>query len=325
MNRRRFVGLAAGALWLTRYAWAQPSPIKQVAVLLAGSRETDELATAPFFDQMRRLGWIEGRNISYERFFALGSRDKMVELARAAAAKSPDLVYAPTGHAAGSATKATKTIPVVFVTVSDPMVIGLVASLARPGGNATGTFQIQADLVAKRFEMVREAMPRLKRIGVLLDTRSTEYIHQKQRHQEAARAFGFDVSMGDYSSFDEAGAALARFEKEQIQVATCASSFTIISRRKELIELTRRSGIALIAHRVEWAEAGALLSYGADVNEALRRSAEIAHRVLNGARPADTPVEQASKFELIVNLRAANELGIVLPKLLLARADRVIE
>jgi putative tryptophan/tyrosine transport system substrate-binding protein len=274
---------------------------------------------------MQRLGWIEGRNITYQRFFALGSRDKMVELARIAAAKTPDLVYAPTGHAAGSATKATKTIPVVFVTVSDPIVMGLVASLSRPGGNATGTFQMQADLVAKRFEMVREAMPRLKRLGVLLDTRSTEYMHQKQRHHEAARAFGFAVSMGDYSSFDEAGAALARFEKEQIQFATCASSFTIISRRKEFIEPTRRLGIALIAHRVEWAEAGALLSFGADVNEALRRSAEIAHRVLNGARPADTPVEQASKFELIANLGAAKALGITIPQSILLRADRVIE
>jgi putative ABC transport system substrate-binding protein len=324
MNRRRTLS-ALLAICAAPYARSQAVQPKKVIVLFAGSPEMDEPATAPFFDQMRRAGWIEGRNITYERLFALGSRDKIMELARVAAAKQPDLIYAPTGLAAVSATKATKTIPVVFATVSDPTVIGLVASLARPGANATGTFQIQADLVAKKFEMVREAMPRVRRIGVILEAKGIDYAQQKQRHEDGGVRSGFVVSTADFTSFDQIGDLLTKFKTEGVEIVTVASSFTLISRRKEFVELTRRAAIPFVAHRVEWAEAGALMTYGADVHDTLRRTAEIAHRVLNGARPADTPVEQASKFELIVNLATARKLGISFPKAFLARADRVIE
>jgi putative ABC transport system substrate-binding protein len=296
-------------------------------VLFAGTPEMDEPATAPFFDQLHRLGWTEGQNISFERLFALGSRAKITELAGIAAAKRPDLIYAPTAFAAASAIKATKTIPVVFATASDPMVMGLVTSLARPGGNATGTFQIQADLATKKFEMVREAMLRVRRVGVLVEAGGAygDYVHQKQRHSDAGRQSGFDVSMADFSKFDELAGLLSKFKTERIEIVTATSSFTLISRRKEFVELTRRIGIPLVAHRVEFAEAGALMTYGADVHDTLRRTAQIAHRILNGARPADTPVEQASKFELVVNLATAKLFGISLPQSFLARADRVIE
>jgi putative tryptophan/tyrosine transport system substrate-binding protein len=309
------------------YARPQAVRAKRVIVLFAGSPEMDEPASAPFFDQLRRLGWIEGRSVTYERLFALGSRDKMAELARVAAAKRPDLIYAPTAFAASSVTKATKTIPVIFASVTDPTVIGLVASLARPGGNATGTFQIQADLVSKKFEMVREAMPRVKRIGVLLQAGGVpgDHGHQMQRHHDAGRESGFEVSTADFSSFDQVAGLLTKFRNERIEVVTVSSSFILITRRREFVELTRRVAIPFVAHRVEWAEAGALMTYGADVHDTLRRTAQIAHRILNGARPADTPVEQASKFELIVNLATARQFGIAFPKAFLARADRVIE
>lgn len=285
----------------------------------------DEPASAPFFDELRRAGWIEGRNISYERLFARGSREKVAELAKVAAAKRPDLIYAPTAFAASSAIKATRTIPVVFASVSDPTVVGLAASLARPGGNATGTFQIQADLVAKKFEMMREAFPKARRAGGVLEANALDHAEQRQRHLDAGRRSGFDVSIADFVRFDEIAGLLGRLRDEGIQVVTVGSSFTLISRRKEFVLLSRQAGIPLVAHRVEWAEAGAVMTYGADVRDTLRRTAEIAHRILNGARPADTPVEQASKFELVVNLAAAKEVGVTLPKLLILRADRVIE
>ena len=316
------VGLIALAPVAVR---AQATRAKRVAVLLTGSREIEDARVAPYFEEMRRLGWVEGRNISYERMYALGSRDRMAELARAAAAKGPDLVYAPTSFAAGLAKKVTPGIAVVFVTVSDPVEAGLVTSLARPGGNATGAFGIQSDLTMKRFELMREALPALKRVGSLLDAKSSDFLQQKRQHLEAGRPFGFEVSVEEFSTFDEAAVRVTRFRDKGIQVATCASSFTLISRAKDLVELARRTGIPIVAHRVEWAEAGAVLSYGADVTEALRRSAEITHRILNGANPAETPVEQASKFELLLNLNAARALGISLPKVLVTRADRVIE
>jgi putative ABC transport system substrate-binding protein len=322
MNRRRTLS-ALLAICVAPCAQAQPVKAKRVIVLSAGSPGMDEQAA--FFDHLRRLGWAEGQNVTYERLYARGSREKIAELGRVAAAKQPDLIYAPTATAAVSATQASRSIPVVFATVTDPTVNGLVASLARPGGNATGTFQIQADLVSKRFEILREAMPRLKRVGVLLDARAADYPQQKVRHQDAGRKSGFDVAISDFSGFDEVPNALTKLKNDRVEAVTVSSSFTLISRRNDFMELTRRAAIPVIAHRLEYAEAGALITYGADISDTLRRTAEIVHRVLKGASPAETPVEQASKFELIVNLAAAKQLGISFPKALLARADRVIE
>jgi putative tryptophan/tyrosine transport system substrate-binding protein len=306
-------------------AHAQPATLKKVAVLYSGSPELDESAHAPFFAELRRAGWIEGRNITYERLFARGSRDKVLELARVAAATRPDLIYAPTAAAASAATKATSSVPVIFATVSDPTLIGLAASLARPGRNATGTFQIQADLVAKKFEMLRETFPKAKRVGVVLERVGSDYLEQMQRHRDAGRQFGLEVSIADFAGFEQVAGALARLKLERVDVITIGSSFTLISNRKAFMDLARQGATPVVGHRVEWAEQGAVMTYGADIGDTLRRTAEIAHRVLKGARPADTPIQQASKFELVVNLRAAKALGIALPKSLVLRADRVIE
>jgi putative tryptophan/tyrosine transport system substrate-binding protein len=324
MRRRRLLAVLV-ALSVAPCARSQPVQPKKVIVLFSGSPGMDDAAAAPFFDQLRRAGWVEGNTIIYERLFASGSREKIAELAHVAAAKRPDLIYAPTALAATSAVKATTTIPVVFATVSDPTVVGLVASLARPGGNATGTFQIQADLVAKKFEIVREVMPRVKRIGVVLEGRGMDYPQQKQRHLDAGRRYGFEVSTADFANFEDIGNLLAKFKIEGVEVVTVTSSFTLISRRREFVELTRRAGIPFVGHRIEYAEAGAVMTYGADVSDTLRRTANIAHRVLKGARPADTPVEQATKFELVINRAAAKRFSISFPQSFLARADRVIE
>lgn len=331
MNRRRFLIFSA-ALSVTALlafaplaARAQGGKKKRVVVLFAGKPEADVPATAPFFRELQRAGWVEGRNIVYEHLFAGGSREKVAELAKVAAAQRPDLIVAPTALAAISASQATKTIPIVFSTVSDPTVVGLAASLARPEANATGTFQIQTDLVAKRFEMLREALPKVKRVGVVLEGVGVDQAVQRERHLDAGRRSGLEVSIGSFMKFDDIPGVLAGLKREGVEVLTVGSSFTLIGLRTQFAEMTRQAGIPLIAHRVEWAEAGAVLTYGADVGHTLRRTAQIAHRILNGARPAETPIEQASRFELVVNLRAAKEYGLALPKLFLARADRVIE
>ena len=324
-SRRAFlVTLAAVASWRPD-ARAQSANAKRVVVLFSGTPEMDEPASAPFFLELRRAGWIEGRNITYERLYARGSREKVGELAKVAAAKRPDLIFAPTAFAAMSARKATTSIPIVFSTVSDPIVMGLVRSLARPGANATGTFQIQTDLVAKKLEILREAMPRVRRVGVVLEGAGQDRPVQTQSHADAGRRPGLELSIADFTKFDDIPSVLAKLKRDGAEVVTVGSSFTLIGRRKEFVEMTREARIPFVAHRVEWAEAGAVLSYGADVGDTLRRTAEIANRILNGASPTNTPVEQASKFELVVNLRAAKEHGLVLPKVLLARADRVIE
>ena len=324
-SRRTFLAVCAAVACSPWQAWPQAGKAKRVVVLLAGSPEMDEPATVPFFHELRVLGWVEGQNIAYERLFAGGSREKIAELGRAAAAKRPDLIFAPTALAALSASRATRTIPIVFSTVSDPTLVGLATSLSRPGGNATGTFHIQADLVAKKFEMLREAMPRVRRVGVVLEEKGVDYLEQRERHLDGARRSGFEVATAAFTSFDQVVSILAGFKQQGVEVVTVPSSFTLISRRKEFAELTHAAAIALVAHRIEWAEAGAVLTYGADVHDTLRRTALVAHRILNGAQPAETPVEQSSKFELVLNLRAARRRGLTFPKALVARADRVLE
>jgi putative ABC transport system substrate-binding protein len=179
--------------------------------------------------------------------------------------------------------------------------------------------------VAKKFEMLREALPKVRRVGVVLEGVGVDLPVQRQSHLDAARRSGLEVSIEAFMKFDDVPDILTKLKREGAEVLTVGSSFTMIGLRKQFAEMARRANIPLIAHRVEWAEAGAVLTYGADVGDTLRRTAEIAHRILKGASPAETPIEQASRFELVVNLRAAKEYGLALPKLFLARADRVLE
>ena len=297
----------------------------KVAVLFGGIPEDDIPANAAFFAEMRRLGWIEGQNIVYERAHTGGSRERSLELARAAVAKKPDLIYAPIANVAVTVLKVTDSIPVVFISGSDPITSGLVQSLSRPGGNATGAYQMPGDMVSKRYELVHEALPRVQRLGVLLHTTATDYRNQKRAHAEASRPPGLEISTAEITTFEEIETALAKFKKDGISVVALPPSYLLLARRRDVAGLALKAQIALVAHRVEWAEAGALFSYGADIVEAQQRSALIADRILKGARASETPVVQASKFELVINLKTAKALGLSLPKNVLLRADRIIE
>ena len=325
MTSRRSLLVTIGALLAPRLALAQPARQAAVSVLFAGESEDDEPATRAFFDEMRRLGWVEGKNIAYERLSGKGMREYVEGVARAAADRAPDLIYATTANIALAVLKATGTVPVVFTAASDPVAGGLVASLAKPGRNATGAFQLPSEVAPKRFELAREALPGLKRIGALFDRGATSYLRQLELHREAARRAGLELTAVEFTNFEAVLKILARFRREGITAAAIAPSFTLFARRREVGTAAARNGIALVAHRVEWAEAGALFSYGADIAEKLRRSARIAHRILKGARPAEIPVEQTTRLELVLNRRVANALGLALPKSFVARADRVIE
>ena len=330
MTTRRALLGAIGAgliapLASMQLVFAQPARKVTVVVLSAGEEEDDAPATQPFFDEMRRLGWVDGTNIAYERFYGRGTREYMDGLAKAAASRAPDLIYATTASIALALVKETSSVPVVFTAVSDPVATGLVKSLARPGGNATGAFQGFGDVVQKRFELIREALPQLQRIGVLLDRRSADYARQRALHQEAARAVGLELSLVEFTNYEAVAKSFANLRRAGVSTVAITPSVTLIARRREVAEAAARNRIALAAHRVEWAEAGAVLTYGAHVADTLRRSAGIADRILRGARPADIPVEQATKAELVVNQRAAKALGLAIPQTLLRRADRLIE
>lgn len=323
--RRALLGAMGAGLLLPRLALAQPARQMSVTVLFAGNAEDDEPATRPFFDEMRRLGWAEGVNITYERLFGQGMRAYVDGLARSAASRTPDLIYATTATIALAVIRATDSVPVVFTVAADPVASGLVDSLARPGRNATGAFQPAGEVVARRLELVREIFPGLKRIGVVFDRGGTSYAQQKELHLDAARRIGLEAVAVEFTNYEAMFKILARFRRDGIFVAVLAPSFTLFSRRREVSAVASRNEIALVTHRVEWTEAGGLLSYGAQIAEALQRSAAIAGRILKGARPADIPVEQAAKVELAVNQRTAKALGLTLPRALLQRAHRVIE
>ena len=324
-KRRELLGALGAGLIAPRLVFAQAGRKVSVVVLFAGEEEDDEPATRVFFDEMRRLGWAEGANIAYDRLHGRGTREYMEGLAKSAASGKPDLIYATATSIALAVVKESDSVPVVFTASSDPVAAGLVVSLARPGGNATGAYQAPGDAVQKRLELVRQAFPRLKRIGVLLDRRSVDYARQKTVHQDTARLTGLELAVVEFTNYEAVAKHLANFRRDGIVAVELTPSVTLLARRREVAEAALRNRIALVGHRVEWAEAGAVLSYGADVADALRRSAVIADRILKGARPADTPVQLATKFEMVVNQRSAKALGLAVAEEVLRRADRVIE
>jgi putative ABC transport system substrate-binding protein len=319
-----FLLAAGGAAMAPRLAWAQAR--KVIVALFPGEEEDDHPAAQPFFDELRRRGWVEGTNVEYERLFGRGAREYMEGLARSAANREPDLIYASTAAIALAVVKETDSVPVVFTSASDPVASGLVASLRRPGRNATGAYQSAGDGLRHRIQLLRQMIPGATRIGLLLDRRATESARQRTLHEDALRALpGVQLTVSEFTNFEAVAKLLANFRREGVQAVFLAPSVTLLGRRRDVAESAMRNKVPLIAHRLEWAEAGALFTYGPDVTDALRRSAAIADRVLRGAKPAETPVEQASRFELIVNNRSAKALGLAVPATLLKTADRVIE
>src|SRR6266480_1504558 len=201
-TRRTLLGALVAGLVAPRLALAQPARIVSVVVLFAGESEDDEPAARSFFDEMRRLGWVEGASITYERLEGRGEREYVEGLARSAASRIPDLIYATTTSTAVAVVKETASIPVVFTSAADPVAAGLVASLVRPGGNATGAFQGLQDAEQTRFELIREVYPGLKRFGLLLDRRSPDSSQQETTHQVAARRVGLDLMTMKFTNFE---------------------------------------------------------------------------------------------------------------------------
>jgi putative ABC transport system substrate-binding protein len=315
---------ALGALVAPAALFAQAPKVFNVAVLFAGDSDDDEPSARPFFDEMTRLGWVEGKNIAYDRHSGKGTRQYLDSLVGVAVGREPDLIIATTASLAAAVVKQTSTVPVVFTTMADPVKGGLVASLARPGRNATGAYQVQGNAAAKRFTLMHKVMPQLKRVGAVFDRSSPEFQTRKAAHQKAAHARGLELSSVEFTNFEAIAKIFAQFKRDSIIAVEITPSFTLIGRRREVVSLAERNGIALFAHRAEWADAGAVLSYGVDIGESYRRAAAISNRILKGQHPADIAVERPHRFELVLNERAAASLGLTIPKALQQQASRVI-
>ncbi len=279
----------------------------------------------PFFEQMAERGWEEGTSVLYDRAFADDQQQRLGSLAVELVSRQPDVIYAPPTPAAIAAKMATDTIPIVFGAVWDPVGSGLVSNLARPSGNVTGVSVFSESLGPKRLQLLREIVPNVKRFGWLGDSTDPTTRSDRQSLEPFAAANGIAIVAAEGANPGELELAIRRLIAERVDVIYTGTSPLIYNLRARLVEIASHERVPVIAYRAQLAEAGALLSYGASLREQIRRSALYVDKILRGATPASLPVEQATTFELVVNLRAARLLGITVPRSILLRADRVID
>jgi len=325
LRRRQFLTLLGGAA----AAWplaarAQRPPMPVVGFLHPGSPETNADRLRAFRQGLREVGFVEGENVVIEYRWAENRSDRVVELAAELARRPVAVIVSSGGTVSALAAKAaTATVPIVFTVPEDPVRLGLVASLARPGGNATGINFFSEELLAKRLEILRELVPAATRVAVLLNPANTGTTLEEV--EAAAASMRLKVQVSHAGTSREIDAAFAAFERERPDVLFVAGGPFLLSRRMQLALLAARHAIPAAYGSREYAEIGGLMSYGASLTDAHRQAGVYAGRVLKGAKPADLPVMQATKFELVINAETARMLGLDVPPTLLARADEVIE
>ena len=327
MRRREFVALLGGAA----AAWPLAARGQQSAMPVIGFlNPTSPDASA---DRLRGLrqglkdsGYVEGESVTIVYRWAQDQFDRLPELATELVRRQVAVIAAIGNAASRAATAATTTIPIVFLATEDPVKLGLVASLARPSGNATGMNFYSGELTAKRLEFLRELVPAATRVAVLVNPADATNAESQSRALEAAaRTLGLKLEVIGATSRHEIDAAFAPFVRERPDALFVGSGAFFLSRRVQLVHLATRHGLPATYSSRDYAEAGGLLSYGATIAEAYRQVGIYAGRILKGANPADLPVVQASKFELVINASTARLFGITVPTTLLARADEVIE
>jgi putative ABC transport system substrate-binding protein len=323
MDRRAFIVTVGGGLLAAPLA-AETQPAAKVArlgVLLFGTPDTDA------FPAIRRglgaLGYVEGRNILFEHRYAEGRPERLPDLASDLVRSKPDLIIAAGGDVAPFAKRATGTIPIVMITSADPVQGGLVASLARPGGNVTGVTFVSSDLAGKRLQFLKEAAPGVTRVAVLWNPDHPD--GEFPATLAAGRSLGVQVQSLEVRGRDDFAGAFAAANRERMEAVIVVSSRLMTLNRARILDLAAQNRLLLVSGWGPWAAEGGLLSYGPDLDAVIRSSATYVDRILKGARPADLPVEQPTKFELVINMRTAKALGLTIPQSLLLRADEVIQ
>jgi putative ABC transport system substrate-binding protein len=285
--------------------------------------------SAPLFVAiMRELGWVEGRNVVYDRVFVEGGEARLTAFGAELVARKPDLVYVTTPQAVRAILKTTRTIPIVFGAVNDPVAAGLIKNLARPGGNITGIANIGPELGGKRMQLLREVMPKVSRVGVLVvsvATGVTRGTALDAKLIEEAAGGSVRVISATAKDATQIDAALASLAESRVQAVLTTHHGLFRRESKRIVALASRQRIPVVGHRSDMANDGALMSYSSIFSEQIRRSAHLVDKVLRGTKPADIPVEQPTKFELVVNMKTAKALGITIPQSILLQATRVIE
>ena len=331
MRRRGFL-LASGVLLASPFATAQqPAAATRVLGILSSGRAPtpQELATNPLQAALRKLGWVEGQNLRVERAFAEGREERLSSLADELVQKRVDIILTNGPTAALAAARATRTIPIVFYLAGAPVVSGLVDSLARPGRNATGIAFSEAGVTVKEFELIKELAPRARRLASLtvpsMAFTVTGAAIPLDFMDDAAKKLGFVLQrfpVERAKDFDEAFNKIIAWRAQAPRVIPVPLT---IRERSRIIDFAARNRLPCVSSSTPWVEAGALASYGATFDGLLQRSLVMVDKIFRGAKPADIPVEQPTRYELAINLKTARTLKLKIPPSILARADRVIE
>jgi putative ABC transport system substrate-binding protein len=282
-----------------------------------------------FRQGLRDLGYVEGRNVVIESRSAEGKLERLPALAAELVALKVDVIVAPAGTPPALAAKqATRTIPIVFIAVGDPVTSGLVSSLARPGGNATGLTDVNPELVGKRLELLTQAVPGVSRLAVLWQPGAVGERTEKdmlKAAEVAARALGVRLQVVEARGPADFDRAFSDMTSARAGALTVLGSNMFFKERRRLVDLAAKNRLPAVYITREYVDAGGLMSYGADLADSFRRAATYVDKILKGAKPGDLPVEQPTKFELVINLKTAKSLGLTIPASVLGRADRVIE
>ena len=326
LRRREFITLLGGATAWPLAARAQQPAMPLVGFLNPTSPDPNVDLLRAFRQGLKETGYVEGENVAIEYRWAENQIDRMPALAAELVRKQVAVIATTGATVAASAAKAvTTTIPIVFLTGADPVESGLVASLARPGGNLTGINLLTVDLTAKRLELLRELVPAATRVAVLANPAGPAPEAMLRDVETAARAMGLQVQVLNAGTSPEIDAAFASFVRERPDALFVGPDPFFVSRRVQLVHLASRHAVPAAYTQRDYAVAGGLMSYGSNLMDAFRQVGVYTGRILKGAKPADLPVLQPSKFELVINHQTARILGLTVPDKLLATADEVIE
>jgi putative ABC transport system substrate-binding protein len=327
MERREFVAVMAGGLLAPLVAEAQPAAkVYRIGLLDFSAPDVARQAWwNAFRQQMRELGYVDGQNVRFEPRWGQGDDDRLPKLAAELVGLKVDLIVTGGSNAAIAAKRATSTIPIVMASGSDPVAVGLVASLRQPGGNVTGMTSINSELAGKRLELLRNVAPRASRIAILWDERDAGSRLTANGTEAAAKTAGLTIQrvpVGDAAGLEAVFATVIRGRAGALIIVGTSRLF---SYRKRIAELALKHRLPTVVGSREYVEAGGLASYGTDFPDLFRRAAVYVDKILKGAKPGDLPIEQPTKFELVINLKTAKALGLTIPPSLLGRADEVIQ
>ena len=303
----------------------QLKKVPRIGVLIGGSASSVAARTEAFRRGLRELGYVEGKNVVFEWRYGEGKLDRLPALARELMDSKVDIIITTGGTPTRAAKEGTSTIPIVMAQDQDPVGSGYVASLARPGGNITGLSSLAPELGGKRLELLKEIVPRLSRVAILGTSTNVAHAQSIKEMELAAGAFGVRLQHLDVRAATDIEPALQSAGKERADAILLLTSLVLNAQRKQIADLAIKSRLPAMYYNSEWVEDGGLMAYGVSFIDLYWRAATYVDSILKGAKPADLPVEQPKKFEFIINLKTAKQIGLTIPPNVLARADKVIK